>query len=84
MSNIKFQSTKHSLVIGSLEFIWSLGFGYRMLLIHKDSLMNICIITSSFPSRPDDIVQAPFLINFIEGLKKRDHQSSSLHRTGKE
>jgi glycosyltransferase involved in cell wall biosynthesis len=36
--------------------------------------MNICIITSSFPSRPDDIVQAPFLINFIEGLKKRDHQ----------
>jgi glycosyltransferase involved in cell wall biosynthesis len=36
--------------------------------------MNICIITSSFPSRPDDIVQAPFLVNFIEGLKKRGHQ----------
>ena len=32
--------------------------------------MNICIITSSFPSRPDDIVQAPFLIDFIIGLKK--------------
>ena len=38
------------------------------------SLMNICIITSSFPSHPDDIVQAPFLVDFIEGLKKRGHQ----------
>jgi glycosyltransferase involved in cell wall biosynthesis len=36
--------------------------------------MNICIITSSFPSRPDDIVQAPFLIDFIGGLKKGGHQ----------
>jgi glycosyltransferase involved in cell wall biosynthesis len=36
--------------------------------------MNICIVTSSFPSHPDDIVQAPFLIDFIEGLKKRGHQ----------
>ena len=36
--------------------------------------MNICIITSSFPSRPDDIVQAPFLVDFIEGLKKRGHR----------
>ena len=36
--------------------------------------MNICIITSSFPSRPDDIVQAPFLLNFIKGLEKRGHQ----------
>jgi glycosyltransferase involved in cell wall biosynthesis len=36
--------------------------------------MNICLITSSFPSRPDDIVQAPFLIDFIEGLKKRGHR----------
>ncbi len=36
--------------------------------------MNICIITSSFPSRPDDIAQAPFLIDFIKGLKKRGHQ----------
>jgi glycosyltransferase involved in cell wall biosynthesis len=36
--------------------------------------MNICILTSSFPSRPDDIVQAPFLIDFIEGLRKRQHQ----------
>ena len=36
--------------------------------------MNICIITSSFPSRPDDIVQAPFLVDFIKGLKKRGHQ----------
>ena len=36
--------------------------------------MNICIITSSFPSRPDDIVQAPFLIDFVEGLRKRGHQ----------
>lgn len=36
--------------------------------------MNICIITSSFPSRPDDIAQAPFLIHFIEGLKRRRHK----------
>jgi glycosyltransferase involved in cell wall biosynthesis len=36
--------------------------------------MNICIITSSFPSRPDDIVQAPFLVDFIKGLKKRGHR----------
>jgi glycosyltransferase involved in cell wall biosynthesis len=35
--------------------------------------MNICIITSSFPSRPDDTVQAPFLIDFIGELKKRGH-----------
>jgi glycosyltransferase involved in cell wall biosynthesis len=37
--------------------------------------MNICLITSSFPSRPDDIVQAPFLIDFIKGLKKGGHQA---------
>ena len=36
--------------------------------------MNICLITSSFPSRPDDIVQAPFLIDFTDGLKKRGHR----------
>ena len=36
--------------------------------------MNICIITSSFPSHPDDIVQVPFLVDFIKGLKKRGHQ----------
>jgi glycosyltransferase involved in cell wall biosynthesis len=36
--------------------------------------MNICIITSSFPSRPDDTAQAPFLIDFIRGLIKRKHQ----------
>jgi glycosyltransferase involved in cell wall biosynthesis len=35
--------------------------------------LNICIITSSFPSRPDDTVQAPFLIDFIRELKKRGH-----------
>jgi len=35
--------------------------------------MNICIITSSFPSRPDDTVQAPFLVDFIKALKKRGH-----------
>jgi glycosyltransferase involved in cell wall biosynthesis len=35
--------------------------------------MNICIITSSFPSRPDDTVQAPFLVDFIRELKKRGH-----------
>ena len=36
--------------------------------------MNIGIITSSFPSRPDDTVQAPFLIDFIRELKKRGHR----------
>ena len=36
-------------------------------------LMNICIITSSYPARTDDIVQAPFLIDFIGGLKRRGH-----------
>ena len=37
--------------------------------------MRICIITSSFPTHSDDVVQAPFLIEFIEGLKKRGHQT---------
>ncbi|MGB9629213.1 MAG: glycosyltransferase [Thermodesulfobacteriota bacterium] len=36
--------------------------------------MNICIITSSFPSYPKDMVQAPFTIDFIGGLKRRGHQ----------
>jgi len=36
--------------------------------------MNICIITSSFPSHSHDVVQAPFLVEFIIGLKKRGHQ----------
>ena len=35
--------------------------------------MNIGIITSSFPSHPEDLVQAPFLIDFVEGLTKRGH-----------
>jgi glycosyltransferase involved in cell wall biosynthesis len=38
-------------------------------------VLNICLITSSFPSRPDDIVQAPFLIDFIKGLKKWGHRA---------
>src|SRR4030066_72909 len=29
--------------------------------------MNICIITSSFPSHSDDVVQVPFLVDFING-----------------
>jgi len=36
--------------------------------------VNICIITSSFPSHSGDFAQAPFLINFIEGLERRGHQ----------
>jgi len=36
--------------------------------------MNICIITSSFPSHPSDMVKAPFLIDFIDSLKRRGHQ----------
>jgi glycosyltransferase involved in cell wall biosynthesis len=36
--------------------------------------MNICILTSSFPSHSGDIAQAPFLIDFIKGLKNRGHQ----------
>jgi glycosyltransferase involved in cell wall biosynthesis len=37
--------------------------------------LNICIITSSFPSRRDDTVQAPFLIDFIRELKKKGHHA---------
>jgi len=48
--------------------IWLLVLGYWRFIL------NICIITSSFPSHPDDIVQAPFLVDFIEGLKKRGHR----------
>ena len=36
--------------------------------------MNICIITSSFPSNLKDIPQAPFLIDFLGELRKRRHQ----------
>src|SRR3990170_2355533 len=36
--------------------------------------MKVCIMTSSFPSRPDDIAQAPFLVDFIDGLINRGHQ----------
>jgi glycosyltransferase involved in cell wall biosynthesis len=36
--------------------------------------MRICIITSSYPSRSDDVGQAPFLIEFIEELKRRGHR----------
>lgn len=46
--------------------------------------MNLCIVTSSFPSHPDDIVQAPFLIDFIEGLKKRKHRVSVFTQDRKE
>jgi glycosyltransferase involved in cell wall biosynthesis len=42
--------------------------------LYKDLLLNICIITSSFPSHPDDIVQAPFIIEFIDGLRKKGHK----------
>ena len=48
--------------------IWLWVLGYRRFVL------NICLITSSFPSRPDDIVQAPFLIDFIKGLKKWGHR----------
>ena len=37
--------------------------------------MNICILTSSFPSHPGDVVQAPFLFDFIGGLRKRGHRA---------
>jgi len=36
--------------------------------------MNIGIITSSFPSHPGDVAQAPFLIPFIRGLQSRGHR----------
>jgi len=36
--------------------------------------LNICILTSSFPSRPDDHLQAPFLIDFINELTRRGHR----------
>ena len=51
-----------------MVIIWLLVLGYWRFVL------NICLITSSFPSRPDDIVQAPFLIDFIKGLKKRGHR----------
>jgi len=35
--------------------------------------MNLCIITSSFPSHPADLAQAPFLVPFIQELQKRGH-----------
>jgi glycosyltransferase involved in cell wall biosynthesis len=60
--------------IGKLEFIWSLGFGDWNLSLPKDFLLNICILTSSFPSHSNDLAQAPFLVDFIKGLKKRGHQ----------
>jgi len=37
-------------------------------------ILNICIITSSFPSCSDDTVQAPFLLDFIKELRKRGHR----------
>ena len=36
-------------------------------------ILNICIITSSFPSHPDDHLQVPFIIDFIEAVKKQGH-----------
>jgi glycosyltransferase involved in cell wall biosynthesis len=36
--------------------------------------MNIGILTSSFPSHPGDLAQAPFLIPFIRGLQSRGHR----------
>ncbi len=36
--------------------------------------MNIGILTSSFPSHPGDLAQAPFLIPFIRGLQGRGHR----------
>ena len=36
--------------------------------------MNICLLTSSFPARRDDLAQAPFVVPFIEGLKERGHR----------
>ena len=50
---------------------WNLVIGVSL---YKDLLLNICIITSSFPSHPDDIVQAPFIIEFIDGLRKKGHK----------
>ena len=40
----------------------------------RDPVLNICILTSSFPSHAGDIAQAPFLFDFIKGLKNRGHQ----------
>ena len=36
--------------------------------------MNLCILTSSFPSGSGDVAQAPFLIDFILGLRKWGHR----------
>jgi glycosyltransferase involved in cell wall biosynthesis len=36
--------------------------------------LNVCLLTSSFPARRDDLAQAPFVVPFIEELKKRGHR----------
>ncbi len=51
-----------------MAIIWLLVLGYWRLIL------NIGVITSSFPARPDDTVQAPFLLDFIRGLKNRGHR----------
>jgi glycosyltransferase involved in cell wall biosynthesis len=43
-------------------------------LLPSRTKMNICLVTSSFPAHPADVVQAPFLVDFIEELKKRGHR----------
>ena len=45
-----------------------------MVLGYWRFVLNICILTSSFPSHAGDIAQAPFLFDFIKGLKNRGHQ----------
>ena len=49
---------------------------WLLVLDYWRFILNLCILTSSFPAHPDDIVQAPFLIDFIEGLRRREHQVS--------
>ncbi len=36
--------------------------------------MNICIVTSSFPAHADDLVQAPFAVDFVRALQARGHR----------
>jgi glycosyltransferase involved in cell wall biosynthesis len=36
--------------------------------------LNICILTSSFPAHPDDVLQVPFVIPLIRGLRRRGHR----------
>ncbi len=40
--------------------------------------MNILILTSTFPANKDDIMQHPFQMDFIDLLRKGNHQCDNI------